>query len=146
MVFTHAYHLTSKFSPAVQAVIEIAKQTLHHYYSLTDASEVYRIAMGLLFCECLVAPPAHFFCQCFTLIINSHTAKWPVRHLTGLTLQKTFFTTNSNSHTHCNKLAIMLWSQIGQLTWPFLLLCLQYVPFISATSLSQFATDSSFKK
>ena len=61
MVFIDACQPTSKFSPAVQAVIEIAKQTLNHYYSLTDASELYQIAMGLHFCECLVVPLATSF-------------------------------------------------------------------------------------
>ena len=40
-VFTDACQWTSKFSPAVQAAIQIAKKTLNRYYSLTDALELY---------------------------------------------------------------------------------------------------------
>lgn len=45
-------------SPAIKASLELGKKTLNRYYSLTDSSEVYRIAMGmrLLF---LFASPSH---------------------------------------------------------------------------------------
>jgi hypothetical protein len=36
-----------KYSPAVQATLTIGKNLLNKYYSLTDDSEVYRIAMGM---------------------------------------------------------------------------------------------------
>ena len=55
-VFTDACQRTSKFSPAVWAEIQIAKKTLNRYYSLTDASELYRIAMGLFFRVSLYFP------------------------------------------------------------------------------------------
>jgi hypothetical protein len=48
MVFTNACLPTSKFNPAVRAAIKIAKKTLNRYYSLTDASELFRITMGKL--------------------------------------------------------------------------------------------------
>lgn len=35
-------------SPAIKASLELGKKTLNRYYSLTDSSEVYRIAMGTL--------------------------------------------------------------------------------------------------
>ena len=41
----HAHDRT--MSPAVKAALEIGKKTLNRYYSLTDSSEVYRIAMGM---------------------------------------------------------------------------------------------------
>lgn len=31
---------------AIRAALEVAKKTLNRYYSLTDDSDVYRIAMG----------------------------------------------------------------------------------------------------
>jgi hypothetical protein len=34
-------------SPAIKASLELGKKTLNRYYSLTDSSEVYRIAMGM---------------------------------------------------------------------------------------------------
>lgn len=33
-------------SPAIKASLGLGKKTLNRYYSLTDSSEVYRIAMG----------------------------------------------------------------------------------------------------
>lgn len=40
----HAHDRT--LSPAIKASLELGKKTLNRYYSLTDSSEVYRIAMG----------------------------------------------------------------------------------------------------
>ena len=37
------------FDPAIRATVRLAKNTLDKYYSLTDASKVYCIAMGKLF-------------------------------------------------------------------------------------------------
>jgi len=45
-VFTSACLPSSKYKPAIRAAIETAKKTLNQYYSLTDASESYRIVMG----------------------------------------------------------------------------------------------------
>lgn len=38
--------ISSKYSPAIRAAIRMGKQTLNRYYSKTDYSELYRIAMG----------------------------------------------------------------------------------------------------
>jgi hypothetical protein len=35
------------FSPAIEASLELGKKTLNRYYSLTDLSEVYCVAMGM---------------------------------------------------------------------------------------------------
>ena len=48
-IFTDYTLPTSKKHSAVRAAVEIAKKTLNKYYSLTDDSELYRIAMGLYF-------------------------------------------------------------------------------------------------
>ncbi|TFY78225.1 hypothetical protein EWM64_g5786 [Hericium alpestre] len=39
--------LATKYNPAICASLNIAKHTLNHYYTMTDLSEVYRIAMVL---------------------------------------------------------------------------------------------------
>ena len=41
----HAHNRT--LSPAIKASLELGKKTLNCYYSLTDLSEVYCIAMGM---------------------------------------------------------------------------------------------------
>ncbi|KAF8547339.1 hypothetical protein OG21DRAFT_1425032 [Imleria badia] len=41
------YSHNASLSPAICAGVSMAKHTLNHYYSLTDSSEVYRIAMIL---------------------------------------------------------------------------------------------------
>ena len=46
--FTNMTLPSSKTNPAIHAAIEIAKQTLNKYYSLTDASELYQITMAML--------------------------------------------------------------------------------------------------
>ena len=42
----------TKYEPSIRASLSLAKKTLNRYYDLTDASEVYRIAMGMLFKLC----------------------------------------------------------------------------------------------
>ena len=44
--FTNGILNETELDPAIQTAIKLAKKTLNHYYGLTDASEVYRIAMG----------------------------------------------------------------------------------------------------
>jgi len=44
--FTTAMLPSSKNSIAIRAAIKVSKKTLNQYYSLTDYSEIYRIAMG----------------------------------------------------------------------------------------------------
>lgn len=43
--------LDATLSPPVRAAVAIAKKTLNRYYSLTDQSEVYRIAMSACFIQ-----------------------------------------------------------------------------------------------
>jgi hypothetical protein len=38
--------LDSDYEPAIRAALGLAKKLLNRYYSATDHSEVYRIAMG----------------------------------------------------------------------------------------------------
>ena len=45
-VFTNGALKKEVLHPAIRAVIGLGKRTLNHYYSLTDSSELYRIAMG----------------------------------------------------------------------------------------------------
>jgi hypothetical protein len=56
-LFTNGIIKTKSLHPALCAALHIAKITLNRYYSLTDKSEIYQIAMGmfllvLLFCFC----------------------------------------------------------------------------------------------
>ena len=36
-----------EYSPALQAALELGKNLLNKYYSLSDDSEIYRIAIGM---------------------------------------------------------------------------------------------------
>ena len=86
--------------------------------------------------ESLLSFLSSFYFQCFTPVINSHTSKWPVGLPTGLTLHKTLFAMNLNSHMHHDKRQIVTQSQMGQLMWPVSFLPLRYISFISAMSLT----------
>jgi hypothetical protein len=46
--FTDKTQPESNTHPAIRHALTLAKKTLNRYYSLTDESEVYRIAMGKL--------------------------------------------------------------------------------------------------
>lgn len=61
---THTYEL------AIRASFRLAKKTLNCYYSMTDWSEVYRIAMGEFFC--------HFVLLCYKSTLLTMTL--PVLH------------------------------------------------------------------
>jgi hypothetical protein len=41
--------IDTSLNPTIRASMQLAKKTLNRYYSLTDDSEVYRIAMGMYF-------------------------------------------------------------------------------------------------
>ena len=58
--FTNGILNKKELDPAVWAAMGLVKKTLNRYYTLTDASELYRIAMGKFF---------FFFCFLFTLLI-----------------------------------------------------------------------------
>jgi hypothetical protein len=58
-VFTNCIIKKEQLEPAIRAALGLAKQTLNRYYSLTDFSEVYRIAMG-----------AFFLCYTYFLILT----------------------------------------------------------------------------
>ena len=48
-VFTTGMLNHQRFDPAIRATVRLTKNNLNKYYSLTDASKVYCIAMGKLF-------------------------------------------------------------------------------------------------
>jgi hypothetical protein len=39
--------IDNKYEPSIRAVLGLAKKVLNRYYSATDQSETYRIAMGM---------------------------------------------------------------------------------------------------
>jgi hypothetical protein len=48
-VFTTGMLAEEAFDPAIRAAVGLAKKTLNKYYSLTDSSRVYRVAMSNYF-------------------------------------------------------------------------------------------------
>ena len=54
-----------KLDPAIRVACNIAKGTLNCYYSLTDTSKVYRIAMGKF---------SHSYPHAFSMLTFTHTA------------------------------------------------------------------------
>jgi hypothetical protein len=46
--FTNGILNAHVLEPAIRAALKLAKRTLNRYYSLTDTSETYRVAMGKL--------------------------------------------------------------------------------------------------
>jgi hypothetical protein len=64
-VFTNCIIKKEQLEPAIRAALGLAKRTLNRYYSLTDLSEVYRIAMGAFF-----SGPLHFVLKRFLLCLQ----------------------------------------------------------------------------
>ena len=50
-VLTNGIVNSQLLDPAIRTALRLAKKTLNRYYSLTDKSETYRIAMGMSFCS-----------------------------------------------------------------------------------------------
>ena len=46
--FTNGILNAHVLEPAIRAALKLAKRTLNRYYSLTDTSETYHVAMGKL--------------------------------------------------------------------------------------------------
>ena len=51
--FTNGMLNKKNLDPAIRAAIGVAKKTLNRYYTLTDVSELYRIAMGMYISQIL---------------------------------------------------------------------------------------------
>ena len=72
--------LDCRYNVSICASLGLAKKTLNHYYSMTDMSEVYRIAMGMYLID-LSTSSAH--CVYYPLVLHPwhklsyfKTAKW----------------------------------------------------------------------
>ena len=92
--FTNVMSPSSKNSIAICAAIKVSKQTLNQYYSLTDSSEIYRIAMGpftpysyhLIFIVSHVWP-----FQSFIHVTSCGISRWLVGMKNGSTPRRTSF-------------------------------------------------------
>ena len=95
-VFTDITLPSSQKHPAIRAAVAIAKKTLNKYYSLTDASELYRIAIGS---SLRFSPPflhTYSFRKSSTLATNLNISERPVGNSRGSTLPRPSFTHNSS--------------------------------------------------
>jgi hypothetical protein len=102
------------YHPAIRYALRLAKATLNKYYSLTDSSETYRIAMGeVLF----------FYGRFFSLTIsiqyyihvtNSSTSRRKIGRPLGFQLHGNSFKTNTREHTlqRINPSTILTTSQL----------------------------------
>jgi hypothetical protein len=61
-------HTKKPYHPAIQAAVRLARKKINRYYSLTDLSSVYRIAMGKSIFICLFVA---------ILTSSSSTSPWP---------------------------------------------------------------------
>ena len=87
-----------KYKPSIWASLNLAKKTLNCYYNLTDASEVYRIAMGMFLLLLYIFFWYFTVIQCFTHGTSSHISSKQGGQPNGSTLLRTLFTPSSNGH------------------------------------------------
>jgi hypothetical protein len=89
--------LDPKLDTAIRASLGLAKKTLNRYYTKTDDSEVYRIAMGERF------SPAYFLVddafQFYTLDTSFPTLSALTGNKNGLTLQRRSYAPSLSKHT-----------------------------------------------
>ncbi|KIL65170.1 hypothetical protein M378DRAFT_77314 [Amanita muscaria Koide BX008] len=57
--FTNGILNKKELDPAIRAALGLAKKTLNRYYTLTDSSELYRIAMGMFYLFFNLLHPRH---------------------------------------------------------------------------------------
>jgi hypothetical protein len=88
-------------SPAIKASLGLGKKTLNRYYSLTDSSEVYRIAMGThLSLHLSYMNSNDSLGQSFTLVTSYCTSSPPSGNRNGLTLPRNWYAMNLNGLTN----------------------------------------------
>jgi hypothetical protein len=93
-------------SPAIRASLGLGKKTLNRYYSLTDSSEVYRIAMGAYSgLHFFYMDSNNFLGQSFTLVTSYRTSSLPSGNRSGLTPRRNWYGTNLNDLTNRRTLA-----------------------------------------
>ena len=91
-------------SPTIKASLGLGKKTLNWYYSLTDSSEVYHIAMDVyLGIHFSYMGSNDFLGQSFTLITSYHTSSG---NRSGLTLLRNWYAMNLNILTNRRSLAM----------------------------------------
>jgi hypothetical protein len=80
-LFTTGMLKKQDLSPAICAALSLTKKTLNRYYSLTDSSELYRIAMGSsshMYSLCI-----NLWMQFFILGTSSTTSNMPAGQPNG---------------------------------------------------------------
>ena len=68
----------------MQATIVAAKKTLNRYYSLTDSSDLYQIAMGNIITLFSGLCDSDIFCKFFTLVTSSLISRLQDGPMNGL--------------------------------------------------------------
>jgi hypothetical protein len=91
-VFTNAALPSSNLNPAIRVAVGIAKKTLNRYYSLTDASESYRVAMSKLIPTIFKTAFLIIVYKFFTLVTNLPTSEPQDGPMNGLRRQRKLFT------------------------------------------------------
>jgi len=81
--FTNGILNAHVLDPAIRAALKLAKRTLNRYYSLTDASETYRVAMGELSSTLPSYHDANFHRQYFIPKTNFNTSGMQAGRLSG---------------------------------------------------------------
>lgn len=84
-------------SSTIKASLGLGKKTLNWYYSLTDSSEVYHIAMGVYSGLCFsYVGSNNFLGQSFTLVTSYCASSLPGGNKCGLTPLKNWYVMNLN--------------------------------------------------
>ncbi len=109
------------YKPCIQAAVAMGKKLLNKYYSYTDHSELYCIAMGNILFFLIFTILISFLCwQFFTRVTSSRISPKLDGQMIGVQPPKKLFEPNSNGRTQI----LRLQTQMVQFPYVFLLLYL----------------------
>jgi hypothetical protein len=107
------------YKPCIQAAVAMGKKLLNKYYSYTDHSELYRIAMSNILFFLIFTILISFLCwQFFTRVTSSRISPKLDGQMIGVQPPKKLFEPNSNGRTQI----LRLQTQMVQFPYVFLLL------------------------
>lgn len=91
--------LNKAYEPAIRVALNVAKKTLNRYYTKTDQSEVYRIAMSESYFPFYKIQLSNHVAKFCTPVINSPTSGTTDGQMRGSTLRRTLYAPSSTGNT-----------------------------------------------
>jgi hypothetical protein len=90
----------SSYEPAIRAALGVTKKTLNRYNNMTDDSEVYRVAMGMLRLTSRLSSRNLLLKQFYIHVTNSHISSQLNGNRSGSNMQRRSFARSTTARMH----------------------------------------------